>query len=140
MTRTTTSMRLDEELRSRLQRQAEAEAMSLNALIERMLREGLDIEDHPGVIFVTGPSGRRASVVAAPDVWEIMATWRYLDGTEEERIAALIADYGLTKWQINAALNYAATHREEIDARIEANDRGLEEFERLAAERQRLLA
>lgn len=38
------------------------------------------------------------------------------------------------------ALNYAAAHRDEIEARIRANDGALEEAERIAAERERLLA
>lgn len=38
------------------------------------------------------------------------------------------------------ALNYAAAHREEIEEPIRANDRALAEAERIAAERERLLA
>ena len=38
------------------------------------------------------------------------------------------------------ALNYAAAHREEIEARVDANDRALAQAEHLAGERQRLLA
>lgn len=38
------------------------------------------------------------------------------------------------------ALNYAAAHREEIEARIRANDEALAEAERVASERRRLLA
>jgi hypothetical protein len=42
--------------------------------------------------------------------------------------------------QVVMALNYAAAHRDEIEARIRANDGALEEAERIAAERERLLA
>ena len=115
--------------------------MTITALVERTLREGLAIEEHPGIIFNNGPSGRRAAVVGCgPDVWEIISTWRYLEGSEEERIAVLIEDYLLTKWQINTALDYAAAHREEIDEWIAGNERAIEEMERVAAERERLLA
>lgn len=38
------------------------------------------------------------------------------------------------------ALNYAAAHRDEIEQRIAANDRALAEAERIAAEREQLLA
>jgi hypothetical protein len=37
-------------------------------------------------------------------------------------------------------LNYAAAHRSEIEARIRANDGALDEAERIAGERARLLA
>jgi hypothetical protein len=140
MARTTTSLRLDDELRQKLQKLAKSEGLSLNALVERMLREGVDLEEHPGIIFVTGPAGRRASVVAAPDVWEIISTWRWLEGNEEERTRVLIEDYDLTRWQVNVALKYAAAHREEIDSRIAENDRAFEEAEKAAQERKRLLA
>jgi hypothetical protein len=140
MARTTTSLRLDDELRQKLQKLAHSEGLSFNALVERTLREGLAVDEHPGIIFVTGPAGRRASVVAAPDVWEIISTWRWLDGTEEERMSTLVEDYSLERWQINAALSYAAAHRKEIDDWIEENDRIGREVARLEAERKQLLA
>ena len=141
MAKTTTSLRLDDELRKKLSELARREGMTITALVERTLREGLAIEEHPGIIFNDGPSGRRAAVVGCgADVWEIISTWRYLEGSEEERTAALIEDYHLTRWQINTALDYAAAHRDEIEARIKANEIAWQEMERLAAERERLLA
>jgi hypothetical protein len=140
MARTTTSFRLDDELRQKLQELAKSEGLSVNALVERTLREGLEVNEHPGIIFVTGPAGRRASVVAAPDVWEIISTWRWLEGSEEERMSTLIEDYALTEWQVNVALDYAAANREEIDNWIAENDRAYEEYQRLQAERQRLIS
>jgi hypothetical protein len=38
------------------------------------------------------------------------------------------------------ALDYAADHREEIEARIRANDAAMAQAERIAGERKRLLA
>jgi uncharacterized protein (DUF433 family) len=140
MARTTTSLRLDDELRQKLAQVAGREHVSVSALIERLIREGLAMEEHPGIAFNPGPSGRRAIVVGGPDVWEIISTWRWLEGTEEERINALIKDYGLTRWQVEAGLNYTAAHPQEIKARIAANDRGWQEQERLERERAHLLA
>ena len=140
MARTTTSLRLDDELRRKLQKLARAENLSLNALVERMLNEGILMEEYPGIYFETGPAGRRATITGGPDVWEVISTWRYLDGDEAQRMSSLIEDYGLTRWQVNAAINYAAANREEIDNWIAENDRGYEEYERLQAERERLLS
>lgn len=81
--------------------------------MERLLREGLAVDDHPGIVFKRGPSGRRA---------------------------ALAAEFGLHERQIVIALNYAAGHRAEVEARIHANDWALDEAERVAGERERLLA
>ena len=137
--KTTTSLRLDDELRGKLAEVAREEGISVSALIERLAYEGLAMHEHPGIVFNPGPSGRRATVKNGPDVWEVMSTWRYLEGTEEERIAALIKDYDLKRWQIDAALNYTADHPDEISARIAANDRGWQEQKRRERERKRLL-
>lgn len=65
---------------------------------------------------------------------------RDVSGSEAERIAALSDQFGLHERQVVIALNCAAAHRDEIEARVAANDRGLAEAERVAAERERLLA
>jgi len=140
LSRSTTSLRLDDDLRLRLSALAEAEGTSVTALVERLLREGLAVAEHPGIVFKPGPSGRRASLAGGPDVWEIAAALRHTSGTEAERVRALVQEFGLHERQVVIALNYAASNREEIEARVRANDEALAEAERIAGERQRLLA
>lgn len=140
MVRSTTSVRLDDDLRERLAVAAAAESTTVTELIERFVREGLASTAHPGIVFKPGPSGRRAALAGGPDVWEIAAALRHVAGREAERIAALAEQFGIHERQVVVALNYAASHRDEADARIRANDRALEEAERIAAERERLLA
>jgi hypothetical protein len=55
-------------------------------------------------------------------------------------MAALAAQFGIHERQVLIALDYAAAHRTEIEARIKANERALAEAERAAVERERLLA
>lgn len=140
MARSTTSLRLDDDLRARLAAAAEDEGTSVTGLVERFVREGLDIAEHPGIVFRPGPSGRRAALAGGPDIWEIASALRRLSGSEAQRIAALAAEFGIHERQVVLALNYAAAHREEIEARVRANDRALAEAERMATERRRLLA
>lgn len=140
MARSTTSVRLDDELRERLSAAAGAEDATITELIERFVREGLASSAHPGIMFKPGPSGRRAALAGGPDVWEIAAALRHVRGTETKRVKALAAQFGLHERQVVLALNYAAANREEIDQRIRANDQALAEAERVAAERERLLA
>ena len=140
MSRSTTSLRLDDELRHRLSARAEGEGISVTSLVERLLREGLAVVEHPGVVFKPGPSGRRASLAGGPDVWEIAAALRHTCGTETERVRELAQGFGLHERQVVIALDYAASNREEIEARIRANDLALVEAERIAHERKRLLA
>ena len=39
---------------------------------ERLIEEGLRIEAFPGIVFRSGPTGRRAGIAGGPDVWEIV--------------------------------------------------------------------
>ncbi len=140
MTRSTTSVRLDDELRDRLAAAAAAEGTTVTELIERFVGEGRASAAHPGIVFKPGPSGRRAALAGGPDVWEIAAAFRDVTGRESKRLAAVAEQLGLHERQVVIAFNYAAAHRDEIEERIRANDRALTEAERIAAERERLLA
>jgi hypothetical protein len=140
MGRSTTSLRLDDELRARLARRAEAEGMTLTSLAERLLSQGLAEIEHPGIHFNPGPTGWRACVSGGADVWEIVSDIRRFKGSDAERIAALSGETGIHRRQIEIALNYAASHRDEVDARVRANDAMWEEQERIEKARQSLLA
>ena len=140
MSRSTTSFRLDDELRARLARQAEAEGISATALVERLLLEGLAVAEHPGIVFKSGQSGRRAALAGGPDVWEIASALRQTEGSEPARVAALAEEFGIHGRQVVIALTYAAAHRDEIDRRVRANDFALADAERVDRERQRLMA
>ena len=139
MSRTTTSLRLDDQLREKLAKQAASEGISLTSLAERLLSQGLAEIEHPGIHFNPGPTGWRAAVSGGLDVWEIVSDIRRFDGSEAERVAALVEEIGAKQHSIMVALNYAATHREEIDARVRANDARWEEQERVEKARHRLL-
>lgn len=56
---------LFEHLEAVLQRSGE----SRSVVTKRLLMEGLRMEDHPGIVFRSGPGGRRAGLVGGPDVW-----------------------------------------------------------------------
>jgi len=140
MGKTTTSIRLDDELRQQLAVLAAQEGTTVTEVIERFVHEGLACAAHPGIVFKRGPSGRRAALAGGPDVWEIASALRHTKGSETRRIARLAEQFGVHQRQIVIALNYAADHRDEIQTRIDANDQALSEAERIAAERQRLLA
>jgi hypothetical protein len=140
MAKTTTSLRMEDDLRLKLAEAAKDEGLSVSALIERYVREGLTMAAHPGIIFKTGYSGRRAALAGGPDVWMIASALRRFSGPEAEQIAMLAAEFSIHKRQIMIALNYIASHRQEIDEWVAGNDRAAEEFEQVAAARRRLLA
>ena len=73
-------------------------------------------------------------------MWEVVAALRETTGSESGRVAALAEQFGVHERQVVIALDYAAAHRAEIEARVDANDRALAQAERIAGERQHLLA
>jgi hypothetical protein len=80
MTAKSTSFRLSEEARARLAEQAAREGISATALLERLILEGVDALEHPGIVFRGPPHDRRAALAAGPDDWDVVARLRALDG------------------------------------------------------------
>ena len=81
-------------------------------LAERYLREGLLMDEFPGVHFVDGPMGRRPAIARTGlDVWEIVKVVRDNDGSTEEAAAYLEIEPRLVQF----AIDYYGSNREEID-------------------------
>lgn len=140
MARSTTSLRLDDDLRDRLATAAQAEGTTVTALVERFIKEGLAMATHPGVVFKTGPSGRRAALAGGPDVWEITSALRHTVGTGSARVVAVAVEFGIHERQVVLALDYAAAHLDEVEERVRSNDRALADAQEAAVARERLLA
>lgn len=135
-----TSFRLSDEARRRLSERADREGLSVTALLERLIVEGVDTLDHPGIVHRGAGHDRRAALAAGPDVWEIVARLRELEGDEERRIAALAAESDLHPRQVRTALEFAAHHPKAVEARIARNEQAIAEGRRAAAQREALLA
>lgn len=135
-----TSYRLHPAVKDRLERQAAAEGITERALLERLVSEGLDTLHHPGVVYRDGPTGRRAALAVGPDIWEVASALRYTEGGPEERVAALAEQFDLHPRHIRTAVDFAATHRDEIDAEVAVNDEAAEQARELAQRRTDLMA
>lgn len=135
-----TSYRMDPAVKTRLERRAADEGITERALLERLVVEGLNTLQHPGIFYREGPTGRRAALAVGPDVWEVISALRYTEGSDEERVAALAEQFGLHARHIRTAIDFAAAHREDIDAQVAANDAAAERTRRLAEQRARLMA
>lgn len=139
MTPKSTSFRLSEEARKRLAGWSEREGVSATALLERLIIEGIDALDHPGIVHRGPPHDRRAALAAGPDVWEVIARLRELKGSEQKRIKTLSHESDLHPRLIRLALDYAAEHDTEIQDRIRRNEAAAEGSRRAAKQRQALL-
>jgi hypothetical protein len=135
-----TSFRISQEARQLLAARAEREGVSATALLERLITEGVSALDHPGIVFRGPVHDRRAALAAGPDVWEIVARLRELKGSEEQRIATLADETDLHPREIRIAIDFAAEHADEIQARIQANEAAVEASRRAVDRRHALLA
>lgn len=130
------SIRMSEPILARLDAGARRRQEPRSRFAERLIDEGLRMEDHPGIAFRDGPAGRRAALTGGPDVWEVIETVKGTELTGEDAIAAA-AEWGtLTVPQVLVAVRYYGDFRDEIDERIELNRREAER-QRAAWERAR---
>ena len=135
-----TSFRISDTAKSRLTTRAAHEGMTVTALLDQLIVEGIDQLDYSGIIFRGPAHDRRAALAAGPDVWEIVARLQELDGSEEQRISLLSAESDLHPRLIRIALDYAADHADEVRARIDRNRAMAERSRYTSEQREALLA
>ena len=108
-------------------------------LAQRYIDEGLRLERHPGIVFRTGPAGRRAVIVGGPDVWEVVAAARGAPESGEELVTALAERIGVPIERIRTGIRYYAEYPDEVDRFITmVDEEGLRHEQTLERERQLL--
>ncbi|HUN77465.1 MAG TPA: hypothetical protein VMU32_00940 [Solirubrobacteraceae bacterium] len=118
------SLRLGEATLDRLTRRAKRSQLAPRTLAQRYIEEGLRHDAHPTIHFVDGPGGRRAALLGTGlDVWEAIAVVRDNDGDVAEAAGYLEAPVNV----LQAAVDYYAAYREEIDDLIETNEQAVRE-------------
>ena len=101
--------------------------MTSSSAAALLVEEGLRMDSHPGIVFREGPAGRRAGLVAGPDVWEVIRAVRQARATEPalsaEDVVGLVADgAALTPTAVQVAVSYYAAFPDEVDAMIDDAD------------------
>lgn len=115
------SARWDADVLERLERRSEQAGTSRSRLAERYVDEGTRMDEHPGIAFRSGPTGRRAALAGGPDVWEVMQTIKNGKARGEAAVTATADLLDLTEFQIRIAVRYYAAYPDEIDERIRRN-------------------
>ncbi|MEV0292125.1 hypothetical protein [Nocardia sp. NPDC050710] len=116
-----TTFRISESASRRLVARAAQEGTSSTVLLNRLIREGVDQLEHPGIVFRGPVDDRRAALAAGPEVWEVVARLLELEGPVERRIAVLSQESELQSRGIRTAIAYAREHGREIGERIGRN-------------------
>jgi uncharacterized protein (DUF433 family) len=70
---TPVSVRLNKSILSPIRARARASGKPVSRVIKEMLESAVRMQHFPGIVFVEGPSGRRAHLVGTGlDVWEVV--------------------------------------------------------------------
>ena len=109
-------IRVPGELEQEIAREAEEQGKTWADLSEELLAESIKMRRAPGIVFMDGPSGRRATVAGTGlDVWELIATWKACGQRDE----TLVESYPwLTEPQRRAALSYYGLYPQEVEDRL----------------------
>jgi hypothetical protein len=114
-----------------------------SSVANRFVDEALRMDEHPGVVFRDGRTGRRAVLVGGPDVREVIRAVKSARASEPDLGAADVvtlveANTGVPARLIDVAMRYWSSYPDEIDAWI-AETEALEAEALAAWERQQEL-
>lgn len=118
------SIRFEEDVTRRLGAYAaQRPGLSSSSVAARFVDEGLRMEEHPGVLFREGPTGRRAVLAGGPDVWEVVRALRSAraadsDASRPELLQVVADNTGLTARQLRTAVDYWVAYPDEVDALV----------------------
>jgi len=117
--RVLTTMRLRQSLRRDLEATAARNRRSVADVAQELLEEALRMRQCPGIYFADEPSGRTAKIGGTGlGVWEVVRD--FSKDQDADRIRGAFPQ--LSQAQITAARMYYARHRDEVQAKIAAND------------------
>ena len=114
--RTATPVRFDPPVADRLASFVAANpGMSLSSAANRLVDEALRMAEHPGVIFRSGPTGRRAALAGGPDVWEVIRAIKSAHAAEpglnSDDLVSLVSDNtGIALRLLTTAVRYWAAY------------------------------
>ena len=144
--RPATPVRFDPQVADRLASFVAANpGMSLSSATNRLVDEALRMAEHPGVIFRSGPTGRRAALAAGPDVWEVIRAIESAHsaepGLDSDDLMSLVSDNtGIALRLVTTAVRYWAVYPGEVDGEIAAAEAAEEATEQAWLRERRLLA
>lgn len=128
------------ELKEQLAEEARDRGLSVSALAEELIDEGLRMQRHPGIVFRPGPAGRRPALLDGPEVWEVIGGLIGGDVPPEERVARSMDLFDLRREDIEVAMAYYAEFTDEIDGWLAELDRLSAEYERSSGQGLDILA
>ncbi|WP_447969754.1 DUF433 domain-containing protein [Nitrospira sp. M1] len=113
------SLRIPKEIAEPIQDMAKASGRDFTAMVNELVNEAVKMRRCPGIVFVDGPSGRRAHIAGTGlDVWEVIAVY---DSVHQDLSRLRKSYHWLPETQLRAALGFYATYPKEIQESMVAN-------------------
>ena len=128
------SLRMDEDTREQLLARAEKLDISASQLTNRYVKEGLRMDEHPGITFVSTPLGRRAVLASRPriQVLDLIGTWQ----DQRQDVPETARYFNVTEDDVRAAVRYYASFKDELDGAIRQHREAQANFEQVLARRR----
>ncbi len=128
------SLRMDDVTHEALLRHAERTDMSPSKLVNRYVKEGLRMDAHPAISFVSTPQGRRAVLASRPRLQaiDIIGTWK----EERQDVAATARYFDVSEDDVRAGLKYYSAYKDELDDDIRRHLEAQQNFKRVLARRE----
>ncbi len=115
------SLRLPEPVAAKVRRIAALEHRSFAETVRILTEEAIKMREFHDIVFVAGPTGRRARFRDGPDVWEVVEP--YLEAGKQW--SALKESYpDADEGKLRAAVRYYESYPDEIEARVAMNREG----------------
>jgi uncharacterized protein (DUF433 family) len=113
------SVRLDKKTLSEVESLLRLKNETFSSMTAELLSEAVKMRKCPGIVFVDGPTGRRARIEGTGiDVWELISAYHDL---KDDFSALKESFHWLTDRQIMAAIGYARIYTDEIEMLIRKN-------------------
>lgn len=112
------SLELPEDIDAKVRRIAALEHRSFADTVRVLAEEAIKMREFPDVTFTDGSSGRRATFIQGPDVWEVLEPY-VLAGKDWSILRASYPE--LDDALLRTAVRYYESYPSEIDARIALN-------------------
>lgn len=104
-------------------------------LVNRYVKEGLRMDEHPAVIFRTTSLGRRAAVLASHpglQVIDVIGTWQ----SERQDVAKTARYLHISEENVQAVLRYYAEYKHEVDRDLKEHLDAQQNYKRVLARRE----
>ena len=102
--------------------------------MNRYVKEGLRMDEHPAIAYISTPQGRRAVLAARPrlQVIDIVGTWK----GERQDIGATAKYFGISDDDVRAVIQYYVAYKDELDEEIRRHLDAQQNYKRVLQQRE----